>query len=114
MMESEPIKEGNQPMVESTPSEKLLHDLKIVVEDAEALLQATAAQTGERVETIRSRARESLQQAKARLAEAEGQAREQVREVAGSTDEYVHENPWQAVGVAAGVGLLLGLLISRR
>lgn len=101
-------------MVKSTPSEKLLHDLKIVVEDAEALLQATAAQTGERVETIRSRARESLQQAKARLAEAEGQAREQVREVAGSTDEYVHENPWQAVGVAAGVGLLLGLLISRR
>ncbi|MDP2325497.1 MAG: DUF883 family protein [Gammaproteobacteria bacterium] len=101
-------------MAKTTPSEKLLRDLQTVVEDAEALLQATAAQTGERIDTIRTRARESLKQAKTRLVEAEGEAMEQVREVATSTDEYVHENPWQAVGVAAGAGLLLGLLISRR
>jgi len=98
----------------STPTEKLLQDLKTVVEDAEALLQATAAQTGERIETVRSRARESLQRAKGRLAEAEGEAREQAREVAASTDEYVRKNPWQAMGIAAGFALLLGLLISRR
>jgi ElaB/YqjD/DUF883 family membrane-anchored ribosome-binding protein len=101
-------------MAKRTPSEKLLRDLQTVVEDAEALLQATAAQTGERVDTIRSRARESLKQARTRLVEAEGEAVEQVREAAASADEYVHENPWQAVGVAAGVALLLGLLISRR
>jgi ElaB/YqjD/DUF883 family membrane-anchored ribosome-binding protein len=101
-------------MAKKTPSEKLFQDLQTVVEDAEALLQATAAQTGERIDTIRSRARESLKQAKTRLAEAEGEVMGQVREVTATTDEYVHENPWQAVGVAAGVGLLLGLLISRR
>lgn len=101
-------------MAKNTPSEKLLRDLQTVVEDAEALLQATAAQTGDRIDTIRTRARESLKQAKTRLVEAEGEAMEQVREVATSTDKYVHENPWQAAGVAAGVGLLLGLLISRR
>jgi len=97
-----------------TPSEKLMSDLQTVVEDAEALLQATAAQTGERIDGVRERAKASLKQAKARLVEAEGQAMEQVREAAASADEYVRENPWQAVGVAAGVGLLLGLLISRR
>jgi ElaB/YqjD/DUF883 family membrane-anchored ribosome-binding protein len=101
-------------MARKTPSEKLLRDLQTVVDDAEALLQATAAQTGERVDGIRARARESLKQAKSRLQEAEGEALEQVREAAATADEYVHENPWQAVGVAAGVGLLLGLLISRR
>lgn len=101
-------------MAKKTPSEKLLQDLQTVVEDAEALLQATAAQTGERIDTIRTRARESLKQAKTRLVEAEGEAMGQVREVAASADEYVHESPWQAVGVAAGVGLVLGLLISRR
>ncbi|MEQ1801610.1 MAG: DUF883 family protein [Gammaproteobacteria bacterium] len=101
-------------MPRKTPSEKLLHDLQTVVEDAEALLQATAAQTGERVDGIRERAKASLKQAKTRILEAEGEALEQVREAAASTDEYVRENPWQAVGVAAGVGLLLGLLISRR
>lgn len=101
-------------MPRTTPSERLLRDLKTVVDDAEALLQATAAQTGERVDGIRERAKASLKQAKARLVEAEGEAVEQVREAAASADEYVHQNPWQAVGVAAGVGLLLGLLISRR
>jgi len=92
----------------------LLQDLKTVVEDAEALLQATAAQTGERIDTVRSRAQESLQRARTRLAEVEGDARNQVREVAASTDEYVRRNPWQAMGIAAGFALLLGLLISRR
>ena len=101
-------------MARKTPSEKLFSDLQTVVEDAEALLHATAAQTGERVDGIRARAQESLKRAKSRLLEAEGEALEQVRQAAATADEYVHENPWQAVGVAAGVGILLGLLISRR
>jgi len=101
-------------MARKTPSEKLIRDLQTVVEDAEALLQATAAQTGERVDGIRARAQASLKQAKTRLLEAEDEALEQVRAAAATADEYVHENPWQAVGVAAGAGLLLGLLLSRR
>ncbi|HCI13500.1 MAG TPA: DUF883 domain-containing protein, partial [Gallionellaceae bacterium] len=35
------------------------------------------------------------------------------KEAAKVTDEYVHENPWKAVGIAAGVGLVIGMLISR-
>jgi ElaB/YqjD/DUF883 family membrane-anchored ribosome-binding protein len=101
-------------MARKTPSEKLFSDLQTVVDDAEALLQATAGQAGERVDGIRERAKASLKQAKARLLEAEGEALEQARQAAASADEYVHKNPWQAVGVAAGVGLLLGLLIGRR
>jgi ElaB/YqjD/DUF883 family membrane-anchored ribosome-binding protein len=31
-----------------------------------------------------------------------------------ATDEFVHDNPWQSIGIAAGVGLVLGLLVSRR
>jgi ElaB/YqjD/DUF883 family membrane-anchored ribosome-binding protein len=101
-------------MAKKAPSEKLLRDLQTVVDDAEALLQATAAQTGERVDGIRVRAQESLKRAKSRLMEAEGETLEHAREAAATADEYVRENPWQAVGVAAGVGILLGLLISRR
>lgn len=101
-------------MAKSMTSEKLLRDLQTVVEDAEALLLATAAQTGERVDSVRARAQESLKRAKSRLLEAEGEALEQVRAAAATADEYVHKNPWQAVGVAAGAGLLLGLLLSRR
>lgn len=101
-------------MPKITPGDKLLRDLKTVVDDAEALLQATASQTGERIDGIRERAKVSLKQARSRLVEAEGEALEHVREAAADADAYVHKNPWQAVGVAAGVGLLLGLLLGRR
>lgn len=101
-------------MARRTPTEQLIRDLKTVVEDAEALLHATAAQTGDRIDGIRARATESLGQARARLKSAEEDALEHVRDAAASADEYVKANPWQAVGIAAGAALLLGLLISRR
>ena len=101
-------------MAEQISASQLIDDLTAVVRDAESLLRATAAQTGDRVEEIRARAEESVRQAKARLANVEEQALERARELAGDADQYVRGNPWQAVGIAAGVGLLLGLLMSRR
>src|SRR5262245_1012144 len=95
-------------------TDQLLADLKTVMNDAEALLRATSAQTGEKIQEIRARAEESLRQAKVRLSEVEAEALKRAREVADAADEYVRENPWQSVGIAAGVGLLLGLLLSRR
>lgn len=95
-------------------TEQLVADLKTVVEDAEALLKATSTLTGEKIQEVRTRAEESLRQAKARLVEVEEEALRRAREVADAADEYVRENPWQSVGIAAGVGLVLGLLIARR
>jgi ElaB/YqjD/DUF883 family membrane-anchored ribosome-binding protein len=101
-------------MAEQVSASQLIDDLTAVIRDAEGLLRATAAQTGDRVEEIRARAEESVRQAKARLAVIEEQAVERARELAGDADEYVRGNPWQAVGIAAGIGLLLGLLLTRR
>jgi ElaB/YqjD/DUF883 family membrane-anchored ribosome-binding protein len=95
-------------------TDQLLADLKTVMDDAEALLRATSTQTGEKIQAVRARAEESLRQAKARLSSIEDEALRRAREVADATDEYVRENPWQSVGIAAGVGLLLGLLLARR
>lgn len=95
-------------------TDQLVADLKTVMHDAEALLKATSAQTGEKIQEARARAEESLRQAKVRLTEIEQEALKRAREVADATEEYVRENPWQSVGIAAGVGLLLGLLLSRR
>ena len=94
--------------------EKLVADLKVVVADAEELLRATAAQAGEKVAAARERIQASLATAKVKLTEAERALLEKTKEAAKATDEFVHEHPWQAVGIAAGAGLLLGILISRR
>ena len=95
-------------------TEQLVDDLKVVMRDAEALIRATSAQTGEKIQEVRARAEESLRQARDRLVEVEEEALRRAREVAEATEEYVRDNPWQSLGIAAGVGLVLGILIARR
>lgn len=101
-------------MTTDVNKEKLVADLKVVVADVEELLRATASQAGEKVAAARERIQASLATAKVKLVEAERIALEQAKKAAKATDEYVHENPWQAVGIAALAGLVLGVLISRR
>jgi ElaB/YqjD/DUF883 family membrane-anchored ribosome-binding protein len=94
--------------------EKLVSDLRVLVGDTEELLKATAGQAGEKIAVARERIQASLAIYKDKLLDAEQALREKTKEAARATDEYVHEHPWQAVGVAAGIGFLLGLLVSRR
>ena len=94
--------------------EKLVADLRTVVTDAEELLRLTASQAGEKVGELRVRMQENLVSARHKLADAEAALKEKSREVARATDDYVHEHPWKSISVAAGVGLLVGLLIGRR
>ena len=94
--------------------EQLIADFNVVVADAEALLKATANQGGEKLAEVRAKAEESLKVAKARLLEAQDALIAKTREAARATDEYVHEKPWNAIGVAAGIGLLIGFLMGRR
>lgn len=94
--------------------EQLIADFNVVVADAEALLKATANQGGEKLAEVRARAEESLRVVKARMVDAQEALVVRTKEAAKATDVYVHENPWQAVGVAAGLGLLIGFLIGRR
>lgn len=94
--------------------DKLMRDLKIVIGDAEELLRATASQAGDKATAAREKIQGSLQDAKAKLAEAEDMMIDKSKQAARATDEFVHEHPWKAVGVAAGIGLIVGLLIGRR
>jgi len=94
--------------------EKLAQDLKIVISDAEDLLRATANQAGEKVTAAREKIQDSLHRAKLKLAEAEDVIIDKGKQAAHATDEYVRDNPWKAVGIAAGIGFVIGLLIGRR
>ena len=94
--------------------EKLMEDLRLVVEDAEELLRATANQAGEGAAAARARIQESLQVVKGRLISAQDTVIERSRQAAKDADQYVHDNPWQAIGVSACVGAIVGMLIARR
>lgn len=99
---------------DAVSSEQLIADFKIVVADTEALLKATANQGGDKVAELRAKAEDSIKLAKARMAEAQTAVLEKTRAAAKATDVYVHDNPWQAIGAAAAVGLAIGVLIGRR
>ena len=81
----------------------LMDALRALMADAEELLRATAGEAAPKVQEARERAEETLRNARERL---EG--------VGGQLDQKVREHPWAAVGVAAGIGLLVGVLLARK
>lgn len=99
--------------MEAASTAKLKQDLLAVVVDAEQLLKATATQTGERIDKVRVRAEDSLRAARLRLAETGATVGQRATVAARDVDDQVHRHPWTSVGIAAGIGLLLGLLIGR-
>lgn len=95
-------------------TQKLKQDLETVIADAEELLKATASAAGDRVSAARARMEDSLRIARVKLAEAQEVVVDKAKAAARATDDYVHANPWRSVGIAAGAGLVIGMLISRR
>ncbi|MDO8692658.1 MAG: DUF883 family protein [Sheuella sp.] len=94
--------------------DKLISSVKLSLNDAEALLREAASATGERATQLREQALASLKQTREALYDAQDEVLAQGRRAVRATDEYVHDNPWQAIGVAGMAGLLLGVLLSRR
>jgi len=90
--------------------EKLVADLKTLSQDAEAVLQSTAGQAGEKMGELRNRLSNALASAKASCQRIEEKA------VAGAkvADKTIREHPYESIGVAFGVGLLVGVLVTRR
>jgi ElaB/YqjD/DUF883 family membrane-anchored ribosome-binding protein len=91
--------------------ERLVGDLRNLVADAEELLRATASQAGDKIGVARQKIEQSLIEGKKALADAEKSLVAKSKEAADIADDYVRENPWSAVGMAAGIGFVLGLLI---
>lgn len=88
----------------------LVGDLKLVVRDAEELLRVTAGEANEKVKEVRQRLASALELAKANCAQLEDKAAETLR----ATDHVIREHPYEAIGMAVAMGLLIGVLVGRR
>ncbi len=100
--------------VSSTQKDKLMNDLRVVIADAEEVLRMTADEAGQSAADLRSRIQNRMNQAKSDLIHVHEAAISKAKAAGYATDEFVHENPWKSIGIAAGVGALMGLLVSRR
>jgi len=94
--------------------EKLVDEFATVLSEAEEMLKRASTETGDKARDLRSQIETKLLRAKLSLQELEGQAVDRAKAAARATDDYVHDKPWQAIGIAAVVGVVVGLLMNRR
>ena len=91
-------------------TQAISNDMGRLAEDARALMTATADVAGEKVSEARKRLAAALERGK----EICGRVQEQAVEGVQAADAVVHEHPYQAIGIAVGVGALLGYMLARR
>ena len=89
-------------------------DMKTLIEEAQDLFREATQVTGAKADELRSKGLSLLETATQKAHEFQEVALEKGKKAAQATDEFVHEHPWKAVGIAAGIGLVVGVLIARR
>ena len=97
-----------------TAQEILMNDFQTLVSDTERLLEHTKTIAGDQADELRDQIHDSLLRARETLTLTEDSLRERGQAAVTATEDYVQANPWQSVGIAAGVGFLIGLLATRR
>jgi len=97
-------------MTTQEANQRLVSDLRLVMRDAEDLLKATAGEAGEKVKEVRNRLAAALESAKASYE----QAQDKTVQAAKATDHVIREHPYESIGIAFGIGLLIGVLVGRR
>lgn len=95
-------------------SEDLRAELKSLADSLESILNSTQDKSKEEIESLKAKAREALSSSKAKLGQASDKITEQTKEIVGQADCYVRENPWKSVGIGAAVGVVLGMLLTKR
>ncbi len=99
---------------ESGSRERLSQSMKNVVSESDLLLKSAQQVGQERLSAAGEQIESKLQSAQHRLSQVQATAIDRAKQVAQTTDEVVHTHPYTAIGVAAGVGALVGLLMARR
>jgi len=94
---------------EPVTRQKLMSDLKVVVQDAEALMKATASDLGEKAREARVKLAATLESARASCKRLE----EKTIAGAKATDRVIREHPYRTMGLALGLGVLVGVLLTR-
>jgi ElaB/YqjD/DUF883 family membrane-anchored ribosome-binding protein len=94
--------------------ERVLRDLETLARDAEGLLKATAGDLSEKAKGARARLVGALNRAKATCAELQEQTIASAKVAVKRTDTVIRDHPYESIGIAFGIGLLVGVLVTRK
>jgi ElaB/YqjD/DUF883 family membrane-anchored ribosome-binding protein len=97
-----------------TARERVLADLRALAQDSEELLKATAGDVSEKAKEARSRLTAALDRTKATVADLQQQAVAGAKVAAKKADAVIRQHPYESLGVAFGIGLLIGVLVARK
>ncbi|AXU96561.1 MAG TPA: DUF883 domain-containing protein [Erwinia persicina] len=101
-------------MSKDTTSEHLRAELKNLADTLEEVLTTSGEKSKTELDKLRSKAQSALKDTRARLGDSGDRIAQTTREAAERTDVYVRDNPWTSVGIGAAVGVVLGVLLTRR
>lgn len=101
-------------MSKDTTSEHLRAELKSLADTLEEVLSTSTDRSKSEMEKLRGKAEKALKESRHRLGETSDVLAKQTREAAAKADDYVRENPWTGVGIGAAIGVVLGVLLTRR
>jgi ElaB/YqjD/DUF883 family membrane-anchored ribosome-binding protein len=101
-------------MTTDASRDKLITDVKTLMSDADDIVKAMASATGDKAAELGEKLRVKLRTAREKMGDVQEVVADRAKAAARATDDFVHDNPWKAVGIAAGVGFLIGLLVNRR
>lgn len=90
------------------------NDIQTLLDDAQALFKEASSLTGDKADELRGKAQDLLEDALEKAQYLQAAAVEKGKEVAVTADTYVRDNPWRAVAISAGIGIVAGLLLGRK
>ncbi|WP_345814248.1 DUF883 family protein [Paraburkholderia sp. PREW-6R] len=93
--------------------QKIVEDLRVLLRDSEEMLRLAANVPGEGVGALRDKLGTHVETLQSALGDAQNNVQRRARAATVGTERYVRQNPWRALGVAAGVGFVLGVLTTR-
>ncbi|HOW63765.1 MAG TPA: DUF883 family protein [Candidatus Paceibacterota bacterium] len=94
--------------------ERIMEDLKSLARDAEELLKVTAGDVSEKTKEARSKLASALERAKASCQQMEERALASAKDAARKADMAIRSHPYESIGLAFGLGLLIGVLVGRK
>ena len=101
-------------MSKDTTSEHLRAELKTLADTLEEVLSTSSEKSKTELEKLHNKAQSALKNTRARLGDSGERIAQTTREAADRADVYVRDNTWTSVGIGAAVGVVLGVLLTRR